>query len=220
MFNRYTRKEKVMFRRAITIGLLGVSLVAALESEAHLAGYKFVNGKWVHVTSLLFKRDIQGVPNLEQKPAGFRCTATLTKVQVICLGIIVERPEPLKDPPVLTTHDQIQSEDLVFVGKKMQEKIAHVECDFPDEDLLFALSGRSDICADEDPIDVLVTKLTGGFEVFECTGLDPANPCSAEVQTYREKQDCDLPGEFDIVKNFPPPGETPYKCSVEMDHVK
>ena len=75
-----------MFKRALTIGLLGVSLVTLLgtSAEAHYQGY--IAG--VHVSSIECILGIQSVPNPDTHPAAVQCEVTVAaqSAEILCLN--------------------------------------------------------------------------------------------------------------------------------------
>lgn len=212
---RNTRRQTVALTRAVMIGLLGISFGAALgpEAEAHLAGTFKIGGTWVHISSFSCINDIGGVPNPDTRPSLFQCTATATKVLLLCQnpqGHDV-RPGEAATKTTVVVQDRIIDSDIT--NKK--KGLAHKEIEFVDAPFL-----DPEFCVNPNwiPIDVLVTELTGTMEVFECTsqGIDP---CTTKVLTYTETKECMLPPEFDF-DNPPVPG-TPYDCVlIFRQHVK
>ncbi len=212
---RNTRRKAVAFTRAVTIGVLGISFSVALgpEAEAHLAGMKLIGGTWVHISSFSCINDIGGVPNPDTRPSQFQCTATATKVLILCKnpnGHDV-RPGEAATKTTVVVQNRITADNIT--NKK--KGLAHVENVFEDGPFL-----NPEFCVNPNwiPFGVLVTELTGTMEVFECTGQD-FDPCLTKVLTYTETKECMLPTQFDF--DNPPPENTPYVCVlIFRQHVK
>lgn len=204
-----------MLKRAITIGLLGVGVVVALDSPAHLAGTKYVGNPPtpVHFATVRCNLFIKSVPNPDVKPSQFQCTATVHLVQVLCLN-----PSGHKVKGEAATQIAIVGKSEINQGDitDKQKGIAFKEVFISDEPLL-----NPEFCVNPNwtPIEALAFELTAELEVSECTGPDP-DPCSVTVPTWLETHDCVLPPEFDIQDNSPPPG-TPYTCTLSSkEHLK
>ena len=77
-----------MLKKALIIGVLGVSMFAMRGGEAlaHYHGYLRINGFLRHVSSFDCGINIRGVRNLDQHQAVFKCEATITEVRVLCVN--------------------------------------------------------------------------------------------------------------------------------------
>lgn len=204
-----------MFKRAITMGLLGVGVVVALDSPAHLAGTKYIGSPPtpIHYKSLLCNLFIKSVPSPDVKPSQFQCTATVHLVQVLCLN-----PSGHETKGEAATQVAIVATSEINNGDITDKKkgIAFKELDIPDDPLL-----DPEFCVNPNwtPIKALAVELTAELEVAECTGPD-SDPCSVTVPTWIETHDCVLPPGFDIQDNPPPPG-TPATCFlISKEHLK
>ena len=213
-----TRRRVILLTRTVVIVLLGIGFGAALGSEAHphAAGTYKSGGTWVHYSSFRCINDIGGVPNPDTHTFIFRCTATATRILVLCYNPQNHdvRPGEAATKTTIVVQDPITDADLIGEKKK---GLAHKELSFEDADFV-----TSEVCVNPNwiPIRVLVTELVGEMDVLECTGRD-ANPCSTLVLIYTEKKACMLPSQYNI-DNPPPEGtDTPYNCVlIFRDHVK
>ena len=194
-----------MFKRALTIGLLGVSLVTLLgtSAEAHYQGYS----AGVHVSSIECILGIKSVPNPDTHPAAVQCVVTTALTEILCLnpnGREV-RSGRLTRRVALVAQEAIDQRDIT---DKRRGK-AEVKVLVPDDPLL-----NPEFCINPQwiPIDALIRELTAVFNVYECVG--PAeNPCLVlGTLASTVEADCILPAEFNF-DNLPPPG-TPYECAV------
>ena len=215
MMLRNTRRQIVALTRAVMFGLLGISFGAALgpEAEAHLAGTYKIGGTWVHISSFSCINDIGGVPNPDTRPSLFQCTATATKVLILCKNPQGHDVHPGEAATKTTVVVQDRIEESDITNKK--KGLAHKEIVFEDGPFL-----NPESCVNPNwiPFDVLVTELTGQMDVFECTSQD-FDPCSTKVLTYTELKECMLPPQYDF--DNPPPPETPYDCVlIFRRHVK
>ena len=212
---RSTSKKSVALARAAIVGLLGVGLGTALgpDAQAHLAGTYKIGGTWVHISSFSCINDIGGVPNPDTKPSLFQCTATATKILVLCYnpnGHDV-RPGEAATKTTIVVQDLITNDDITDKKKGL----AHKELTFQDSDFV-----TSQVCVNPNwiPAQVIVIELTGQMDVFECTsgGIDP---CATKVQTYIEQKECMLPPQYNF--DNPPPSGTAYDCVLLLrQHLK
>jgi hypothetical protein len=208
-----------MLKRTILICILGAGLVSmrADRASAHLAGYQVVNGYLKHVGSFDCGIQIKQIPNLQQHPAEFRCTATITEAELLCLNPANQDVNPGRAGTrvVFVAEAPITEETITDKKRGRAEVTARIEDDAEGSPLM---NPNNCVNPNWHPIDVLSTKVDVTLETAECTGTDPANPCASSVVAYRETLSCALPPGYSV-SNQPPPG-TPYECVlISQEHV-
>jgi hypothetical protein len=209
-----------MFKRMMMIGILGVSLLARLgsEAEAHLAGTVIVGGYVRHVSSLEGGITVKGVPNPDTNPSALVFTATITRVRFQCENPANNQVAPGQSAD-RTVIAGIAPFDEGNINKKKGTGTAAVHLDTD-----FVVTNED--CVNPNwfvvPESIFVEELSAKFETVECTGPD-SDPCSSTVLAYEELRDCVLSGNYGYGKKengTPPPG-TLYDCLLtSQEHVK
>jgi len=192
-----------MFKRALMIGVAGVSMALMRGGDAH-AHYVNIGG-YVRYHSLGCGTLLRQVPNPAQHPALFRCTANISVVEVLCQNPSGHDVNPGRAAIQISLVGQTEIEPA-DVNKK--RGTAAVEAEIPDEALL-----NPDYCVNPNwiPQVALAISLHAMLETFECNGPDN-DPCSILEPASFTELECDLPSQYNVLNL--PPLDTPYACTV------
>ena len=201
-----------MLKKTVVIGAIAVGFVAMRgdEASAHLSGYQVINGFLRHVASFDCGITIRQIPGLNAHPAEFRCEATVTEAQLLCLNPAGNLISPGKPGlrALFVGETAINEGDITDKKKGRAAPQVRIEDDAETSPLM-----NPENCVNPNwtPFAVLSTKVEAVLTTADCTGSD-ADPCATSVAAYRERISCSLPPEFSVT-NMPPAG-TAYNCVV------
>ena len=205
-----------MFKRVLMIGVLAVGLFAmrGSEAKAHLAGTQFVP-TYRHISSYDCTGTFGQVPNLEQHPAFFECSAVVRAFEVVCKnpkGKIVTPGIPSGPRTVTQFAEDFITEDDQSLEDKTRGR-AKKTLTLPDT----VLQAGNAICADRNRNWTAAAELVLAADVwlrtFDCTDPDDET-CADRVRASEALLHCTLPAGYSILPNNLPATPLDYDCTL------
>jgi hypothetical protein len=195
-------KEDAVSKRVLMLGLLGLSLVALLgtEAQAHYLGY--ING--VHVASIVCTLGLKGVANPDTNPAIVDCQLTDVFVEALCRNPsghdVPGKPGFHQVGPI--GEEPIEEGDITGKGKALVD--VHIDDDPVCNSRVVCGKPNWQVKA------CLLRSFTATQNAYRCVG--PAtDPCSVLEQASFVKSNCVLPAVYTV--NAPPPLEPPISAT-------
>jgi len=195
-----------MSKTVKTSGLLGLALLAMLETTKAEAHSMYANGRWVY-HSVGCIAELESVLNPVTVPSSVECIVNTALVETLCqdangLAHVVSLPIEV----TLVSNDPIAPSDVTGPG------LAQVEVIVPDAPLLNV--NLNPACGNSIPIAVLIRDMASKITVFRCVG-SVVDPCLVRLVTSIAEAQCELPAQFHL-DNYPenlPPDGTPFTCT-------